>query len=281
MSEPIYYTTDDLGRDYGDLLKVVKTRGQLTSPRGQITIEVRPLVLHLLNPQACVVRRPGFSRALMWLEIMMLLAGEYNPELLEACAPNAAKLTNAYGAYGPRIKEQLPEVETELRRDPDSRRAVVYLGRPDDLRLSRSYDTGLLDAPCTMAWQFFVRDNLLEMHVFMRSWDLVWGLSYDVPCFVAVQQAVACALEVGLGSFTHVAGSGHIYEKHFDVPTEVESYRLPCAAADSIRETQASASQTLKLIQRGVSGRWHDFDPIAEARPEWTDAVAALAKKLL
>ncbi|GAF88661.1 unnamed protein product, partial [marine sediment metagenome] len=203
----IYYETDDLGRDYGDLLKAVKTRGQLTSPRGQITIEVRPLVLYLTNPQACVVRRPGFSHALMWLEIMTLLAGEYQPELLEACAPNAAKLTNAYGAYGPRIKELLPEVETELRRDLDSRRAVVYLGRPDDLRLSRSYDTGLLDAPCTMAWQFFVRDNLLEMHTHMRSWDLVWGLSYDVPCFVAVQQAVARALGVGLGSFTHVVGS--------------------------------------------------------------------------
>ena len=44
----------------------------------------------------------------------------------------------------------------------------------------------------------------------LGSWDAVWGLSYDVPCFVAVQMAVAKALGVAVGRYRHHAGSFHL-----------------------------------------------------------------------
>ena len=55
--------------------------------------------------------------------------------------------------------------------------------------------------------------GLLHMIVNMRSWDLVWGLSYDVPSFVSVQMMLAAVLKCGVGAYLHNAGSAHVYDR--------------------------------------------------------------------
>lgn len=224
------FKTDDLGRGYGSLLEEVKSFGDEVSPRGMISREFRPLVVQLTDPARCVVGRRKFSHAFMWLEIAQLISGTYQPELIKAVSPNAARLINAYGAYGPRVKEQMLEVEEELRRAPDSRRCVVYVGRPDDLRYSKGYDVEHLDMPCTLTWQFLRRHERLDMIVNMRSWDLVWGLSYDVPMFASMQMALAASLNLDVGDYVHMAGSGHLYERHYGMKTQYNDEVLPCVA---------------------------------------------------
>lgn len=210
----------DLSFDYPFLLRTVMREGEIVAPRGQLIREVRPLVLVLEDASKCVVRRPGFSKAVMWAEIAMVLGGEYCGPLYDAVAPKATRaLLTEFGAYGPRTWEQLRTVADELAKDPDSRRAVVYVGRPSDLSNIHGGET---DMPCTMTWQFFIRDHQLEMIVNMRSWDLVWGLSYDVPVFTSVQRLVAAAVGVPTGRYTHIAGSGHIYEKHWALGDELD-----------------------------------------------------------
>jgi len=272
----LIFETDDLGQDYGLLLESVKSAGERSSPRDRATIETRPLVVRLSNPRACVVKRPGFSRAFMWMEILQLLAGRFDIDLLERCSKNAATLLNSYGAYGPRTREQLAHVEEELLHDPDSRRAMVYIGRPDDLRLASDYGM-----PCTMSWQFFNHDGRLEMHVYMRSWDIVWGLSYDIPCFVSVQLALASALDLEPGTYTHVAGSGHIYAQHFDMEPGVGTYKLPSVGWGGVRETQDQAERVLVLVRNAVDNGWESFGGLQVAQPEWGDALESLEKKLL
>lgn len=267
----------DLGRDYQLVLSEVAAQGDRVSPRGVSAVEVRPLVLRLPDPTRCITKRPHFNRALMWLEIAQLLAGEYDRELYEAVSPNAAALITPYGAYGPRVWPQLLDVEAELQRDASSRRAVVYIGRPDDMRLAAQYPPEQLDFPCTLSWQFFARGGLLEMIVNMRSWDLVWGLGYDVPAFVSVQLALADALDLKPGPYTHVAGSGHIYERHLGVAKYVEqtNEQLPSANLDgqpmvSLRE---SACIALAVARRTLLA--------GEAAPQvgsWAPAFSAWAK---
>lgn len=224
----------DLGRDYQAVLSKVAKQGDRVSPRGLPAIEVRPLVLRMPDPTRCIVKRPRFSRALMWLEIAQLLAGEYNRGLYEVVSSSAAKLITPYGAYGPRVWPQLEHVEAALRADPESRRAVVYVGRPDDLWLAGRYAPTELDQPCTLTWQFLARSGQLEMIVNMRSWDLVWGLCYDMPAFVSVQLALAAALGLRPGPYTHVAGSGHVYEQHLGMIELVKqtSEQLPSVNLD-------------------------------------------------
>ena len=49
----------------------------------------------------------------------------------------------------------------------------------------------------------------------MRSSDLVFGLSYDVPAFTIMQELMAIELGVELGEYIHVSNSLHVYERHF------------------------------------------------------------------
>lgn len=236
-----------LGQSYRDLLGQVISCGDPVEPRGLKTREARPLVLRLQSPYHCIVRRPGFNQAYMWMEIAQYLAGDFDRELLARYSPRAAEMNNAYGSYGPRIGEQLLDVERELKRDGDSRRGMVYVGRPEDLRYAKD-----LDMVCTVGWHFQRRKNLLEMTVFMRSWDLVWGLSYDIPAFVSVQLALARALDLDPGSYTHVASSGHVYERHWDLVTRVEttSATLPCVGSRTGMDDTRKAARYLLAWER-------------------------------
>lgn len=220
MSSLLIFETDDLGKDYQNLLEGVMASGDSVSPRGMEVREVRPLFLALSQPERCFTKRPGINRALAYMEICQILAGDFQKPLFDAISPLASKLLTAGGAYGPRTAEQLTSVIHELTLDSDSRRGVAYVGRDSDL--ARIHESSTTDQPCTLSWQFFNRYGQLEMIVNMRSWDLVWGLANDVPCFVAVQQAIAWAMDLKVGGYSHLAGSAHIYERHYEMASLVE-----------------------------------------------------------
>lgn len=240
---------DDLGRGYPELLDTLGRHGDLLNSRVGATRELVGFTLMLNDPRRCVVDRDGFSHDFMHLEIAMLLAGLYDRELTERTSPVAAGLITPLTAYGPRTKYQLREALRELRRDPTSRRAVVYVGRPDDL--SKAGHPGRAgEMPCTMTWQFFLRAGHLHMIVNMRSWDAVWGLSYDVPCFVSVQIAMATALKSPIGEYLHHAGSFHLYERHWGVHAREndEELELPWIASEW-DETVANAEIELESMR--------------------------------
>ena len=47
----------------------------------------------------------------------------------------------------------------------------------------------------------------------MRSNDIWTGFPYDVFSFTAFQTMLAFKLNVGIGEYTHIAGSLHLYER--------------------------------------------------------------------
>jgi len=262
--------THDLGYNYGELLDRVVAEGDEVAPRGMLIREARPLVMVLTDPSRCLTSRPGFSPAIMWAEMAMVCAGTFEPWLYDRVMPAATRsLLTPFGAYGPRTWAQLDHVVDELRGDPSSRRAVVYVGRQDDLKNIHGGET---DMPCTMTWQFFVRDGLLEMQVNMRSWDLVWGLGYDLPVFTAVQSMVAAALAVPMGPYSHVAGSGHVYERHWDLEVGIETRPLVYPASltppgRSIAEYRHDARRALVCAE---VRQWVNVPPAwAEAAEAW------------
>lgn len=130
------------------------------------------------------------------------------------------------GAYGPRIGDQLEKVEEQLRRDPDTRQAVVSLWSETDR------NPAWKDRPCTTEFQLMIREGRLDIHVFMRANDLWTGTCYDVFQFGQIQAAMANILGVPHGRYYHHATSLHIYERdiekfdavqYTDVPNERES----------------------------------------------------------
>jgi len=277
----LVHETDDLGFTYPDLLLDVLDDGELSRPRGMEVMEVRPLLLRLTRPEACLVTRPGISRALMWMEAAQMIGGTYDGGVLARISQQAADLMTPHGAYGPRVSSQLLDVVRELTDDPDSRRAIVHVGRENDLL--KVQQRSEREVPCTVSWQFMVRHGRLEMTVNMRSWDLVWGLTNDVPCFVAVQMCVADALGVELGPYSHLAGNAHVYERHFDLrPTPVKGKTLANVAASHLARDEgpimrmmASQFSAVCSVDAASSGRWGDVLAPWDGEP-----MAAWVKKL-
>lgn len=125
---------------------------------------------------------------------------------------------------------QLDNIISELKRDPDSRRAVMHINEPNDLR--QAVQHGSKDVPCTMSLQLLIRDRKLHMHVLMRSNDVVWGLPYDVFSFTCLQEAFLYQLQAAgvpvddLGSYHHTAGSLHLYDTHYEMAGLVSHEKL-------------------------------------------------------
>lgn len=115
-------------------------------------------------------------------------------------------------AYGHRIFHQFgfdqwEHVKNLLKADPLSRQAVIHIKEPSNQPTK--------DLPCTVSLQFFIRDNKLYMITNMRSNDIWMGFPYDVFSFTALQVKMAMELGVDLGTYTHIAGSLHLYKRNW------------------------------------------------------------------
>lgn len=115
-------------------------------------------------------------------------------------------------AYGPRIfrhgssaLDQWSAVVDLLRADPDSKRAVIQVFRPDELDAPDNRDVA-----CTLALQFLIREERLHTIGYMRANDAYRGMVSDVFSFTFLQEMMARQLGVALGPYTHVAGSLHL-----------------------------------------------------------------------
>jgi thymidylate synthase len=243
-----------LSEQFPELIDHVMLAGNVIQSRAGATKEILDFRLELLSPEFCVVERRGMNLGFMTEEIIQLLAGGYDQDRLTAQVARSADLITPVTSYGPRIYPQLLAVRDELRKNPESRRAVVYIGREDDLISLNSPIEAAERAgemPCTCVWQFHLRDNQLHMGVYMRSWDLVWGLSYDIPSFVSIQMALAGDLGVNRGIYVHTAGSAHVYDRHWNLNTWpnddgalTSNLQIPdpyFLFGDTLEETQANA----------------------------------------
>jgi thymidylate synthase len=209
---------------YKTLIEKVLDDGDKAAPRGQATRELLGFTLRVEDPTNNVLTgvRKGYNAAIGAAEAAQLIGGVSNPALMVRISKNFGRFLDAgsfHGAYGPRIKTQLPEVVRKLGNDEETRQAIIDIWRPqDDLWGST------VDLPCTLGFQFFIRDNRLIMHTRMRSNDVNWGVPYDIFQFTQLQLTVANALSFQPGEYIHSVGSMHVYEKDIDALLDVESH---------------------------------------------------------
>jgi thymidylate synthase len=168
----------------------------------------------------------NFSLSYFVAETLWYMSGENSTAWISRYAPFWKDISDdgvtANSAYGARIFRrhdrigssqiiQWDYVKDELRKDPDSRRAVIHIRTPDDsVHASK-------DVPCTLALQFFIRESKLHLHVNMRSSDIILGIAYDVPAFTTMQEVLANELGVELGEYVHTSNSLHCYERDFEM----------------------------------------------------------------
>ncbi len=111
--------------------------------------------------------------------------------------------------YHDRIAAQIPWVIEELRRNPDTRRAVLHVRRDEDMDL---------DSPaCLQHIQYMIRGGKLHCKVLLRSNDAVKATFMNAFAFIMLQKKIADAIRVPIGSYAHRANSFHVYERDYSV----------------------------------------------------------------
>lgn len=220
MAEMIKITNNHDG--YFDVLAMLFSKGRRQESRNGATLEIQNLIIELASPMYAAPNgiRPGFASSIGWVEGLQLIAGITDPALTAQVQPNFRAFMehdNAqfWGAYGPRTRDQFPIIAERLRADHDTRQAIVTIWDP-------KFDAagGKKDHPCTTAFNFLVRDEKLNMSVFMRSNDAWWGWPYDAVQFAMVQRTMAGVLGLEVGTYTHHAASFHLYEAHWTAAKE-------------------------------------------------------------
>lgn len=208
---------DTMPQAYAATLGKILDHGHHVSPRGLHTKELIGHSFTLTSVDQNVVTQATrkVSLPFMAAEFLWLVSGSNDARLI--IPYNASIEQYAYqvqdiplyfqGAYGPKISDQLPYIIETLTGDRDSRQALltIWRERPGPSK----------DIPCTCLMQFFIRNSLLDMVVYMRSNDAWLGLPYDVFNFTMLQRYIASLLEIEPGWYHHHVGSLHLYEKHW------------------------------------------------------------------
>jgi thymidylate synthase len=184
------------------------------------TIELTAVQLEITAPRSRLSRSQMRGRAFSALgELLWYLSGSDRLAFIETYVRryrcDSEDGQTIHGAYGPRLfhslgQDQVRNVIELLKARPNTRRAVIQLFAANDL--GEAYK----EIPCTIALQFILRRGQLQLISTMRSNDAYWGLPHDVFCFTMIQEIVARAVGVEVGSYVHAAGSMHIYEKFRD-----------------------------------------------------------------
>lgn len=108
----------------------------------------------------------------------------------------------------------------ELRRNKDSRRAMMIYTRPS---MHTDYNkNGMQDFMCTNGVQILIRDDKLHYILNQRSCDAVYGAKNDLYWARVIHKMILRDLtldypELKLGDLIHQVGSLHVYERHFDL----------------------------------------------------------------
>ena len=115
------------------------------------------------------------------------------------------KTYNAF--YGTRMGEQFNQAVTLLHKDPDTRQAVIQLWSKKDLLKDTK------DKACNMSMVFRRFNDIIDMTVFCRSNDLIYGgvTGANIVHFPFIHAVLCYELDCEQGRFTHVVNNAHVY----------------------------------------------------------------------
>lgn len=115
--------------------------------------------------------------------------------------------------------DQLKDVISTIKSNPDSRRLIVSAWNPEDV-------PNMALPPCHTLFQFYVSEGKLSCQLYQRSGDIFLGVPFNIASYALLTHLIAheCGLEVG--DFVHTFGDAHIYSNHRE-QIEIQLSREP------------------------------------------------------
>ena len=116
--------------------------------------------------------------------------------------------------------DQIKEVISSLKNNPDSRRMLVTAWNPGvlpDTKVSFSENVAnnkVALPPCHAFFQFYAAEGKLSCQLYQRSADVFLGVPFNIASYalLTLMMAQVCGLEPG--DFVHTFGDAHIYSNH-------------------------------------------------------------------
>lgn len=184
------------------------------SRNGQVLELDTPLSIEYLNPLERVLfdRKRAVNPFLHFFEPLWILAGRNDVSFLATIVARFKEYSDNgdtfYGAYGWRLHQfdQIKEAISSLKENKDDRRVVLMLRHPEDIHYSGK------DQPCNLAITCKVRDDKLNIVVYNRSNDYIWGMTgANMPQFSVLQEYLAGMIGVDVGTYHQITDSAHVY----------------------------------------------------------------------
>ncbi|OZA77824.1 MAG: thymidylate synthase [Caulobacter sp. 39-67-4] len=111
------------------------------------------------------------------------------------------------------VIDQIAQVVSDIRRNPDSRRLIVTAWNPADV-------PKMALPPCHLLFQFYVAEGKLSCQLYQRSADVFLGVPFNIASYALLTLMVAKVVGLEPGEFVHTFGDAHLYLNHLDQARE-------------------------------------------------------------
>ncbi len=123
--------------------------------------------------------------------------------------PVYGKQWRAWQTTDGRVIDQISQVISQIKENPDSRRLLVSawnVGEIEKMAL----------APCHIVFQFYVAEGRLSCQLYQRSADVFLGVPFNIASYALLTHMVAQVCDLQVGDFIHTLGDAHLYLNHIE-----------------------------------------------------------------
>jgi len=157
-------------------------------------------------------------------ELLWFLSGDSNIRYLQEngvsiwneWADENGELGSVYGVQWRNWKnevgesiDQIQDVVTRLKDDPDSRRIIVSAWNVGEI-------PGMALPPCHCLFQFYVADGKLSCQLYQRSADVFLGVPFNIASYALLTHMMAQQADLKVGDFIWTGGDCHLYSNHME-----------------------------------------------------------------
>jgi hypothetical protein len=199
-------------------VKLLQKEGVRVAPRGLETLEINcPTVTTYQNPLERVLFEPirDANPFFHFFEALWILGGREDVAYLDQFNSQLKQYSDDgvkfHAPYGHRLRncgtDQLDKVVELLKKDPDTRQAVLQIWD-----FNKDLGTVCKDLPCNDLIFLKIRNGKLNITVCCRSNDMIFGCyGANVVQFSVLQEYLAARIGCKVGVYNQISDSFHVY----------------------------------------------------------------------
>ena len=225
-------------KQYLDLLTHVLERGVEKTDRtgvGTISTFGYQMRFDLAEGFPVVTTKKLHLRSIIY-ELLWFLRGDTNVKYLNEnrvtiwdewtdaegnLGPVYGKQWRSWGAGDGKTIDQISQVISQIKTNPDSRRLIVSAWNVGELGQ-------MALAPCHAMFQFYVVEGKLSCLLFQRSADCFLGVPFNIASYALLTHMIAEQCGLQPGEFIWTGGDCHIYMNHLE-QVKLQLSRQPLA----------------------------------------------------